>query len=130
MLELLNSEIEWEEKPITLSEADVANTLSKIEGCNYNQKIQVSPNIEVTFLSNGHLIGAAMIFVRISYPEYEDINILFTGDYNNKNVFFDVTPIPEEIKSLPLTVVQEATYGDMDTCEIKEVFEKNCVFFA
>lgn len=60
----------------------------------YNETIRVNDNVKITFLNNGHLVGAALILVQISYPEYEDINLLFTGDYNNKNMFFDVNPIP------------------------------------
>lgn len=82
-------------------------------------------NVKITFLNNGHLVGAALILVQISYPEYEDINLLFTGDYNNKNMFFDVNPIPKWILELPLTVIQESTYGDMDSTEIKEIFKEN-----
>ena len=76
-------------------------------------------------LNNGHLVGAALILVQISYPGYEDINLLFTGDYNNKNIFFDVKPIPKWILDLPLTVIQESTYGDMDSSEIRETFKEN-----
>lgn len=81
--------------------------------------------MRVTFIKNGHLVGAALILVQISYPNYEDINLLFTGDYNNKNMFFDVNPIPKWILELPLTVIQESTYGNMDSTEIKETFKDN-----
>lgn len=110
---------------VLYSEDDVQRTLEKIIGCDYNKTVQIQPNIKATFLSNGHLIGAAMILVQISYPGCEDINILFTGDYNNKNMFFDVLPIPEWIKSLPLTIVQESTYGNMDSDEIVSCYKEN-----
>jgi metallo-beta-lactamase family protein len=55
-----------------------------------------------------------MVLVQIHYPGYQDINILFTGDYNNKNMFFDVPKLPQWVLDLPLTVVQESTYGDTD----------------
>ena len=70
-------------------------------------------------------MGAAVILVQISYPDFNDINLLFTGDYNKHNMFFDVKPIPEWIRELPLTVIQESTYGDMDTCEIHKCFDEN-----
>lgn len=107
------------------SSDDVQRTLEKIIGCGYNETIPITSNIKVTFLSNGHLIGAAMILVQISYPGCEDINLLFTGDYNNKNIFFDVLPVPEWIKSLPLTIIQESTYGNMDSTEKKDCFKEN-----
>lgn len=107
------------------SNVDVDKTLSLLKPCSYNETIQVHENIKVTFLNNGHLIGASLILVQINYPGHEDINLFFTGDYNNKNMFFDVNPIPKWILDLPLTVVQESTYGDMDTSEIYECFQNN-----
>ncbi len=107
------------------SEEDVTRTLELLEPCKYDETIQVHENIKVTFLNNGHLIGASLILVQISYPGYEDINLLFTGDYNNKNIFFDVNPIPQWILDLPLTVIQESTYGDMNSNEITKCFQDN-----
>ncbi len=107
------------------NEENVEATLRKVVGCEYEQPIYVSRNIKATFFKNGHLIGAALILVQISYPGYEDINILFTGDYNNKNIFFDVPNLPEWVLNLPLTVVQESTYGHMDSTEIKPVIQDN-----
>ena len=112
------------------SDSDVYKTLSLLKQCRYNEETLVHENVKVTFLNNGHLVGAALILVRISYPGYEDINLLFTGDYNNKNIFFDVNPIPKNILELPLTVIQESTYGDMDSSEIQKCFKekiKKCI---
>lgn len=108
-------------------EEDVNHTIQLLRPCRYNETIKISENVKVTFLNNGHLIGAAVILVQISYPEYEDINLLFTGDYHCKNMFFDVNPIPDWILNLPLTVIQESTYGDMDTSEMKACFKENVV---
>jgi len=71
------------------------------------------------------LPGAAIILVRICYPEYEDINILFTGDYNDKNVFLNDVKLPEWVLKLPLTIIQESTYGNMDSDEIEYCFDRN-----
>jgi metallo-beta-lactamase family protein len=87
--------------------------------------MQVHENVKATFLPNGHLMGAALILVQISCSGYEDINILFTGDYNSKNIFFDVPPVPDWVKRLPLTIVQESTYGDMNSSEIVPCFRDN-----
>lgn len=112
------------------SERDVENTLRLLKPCNYNQTFKIDEYTKVTFFDNGHLLGAAVILVQIHYPGYEDINLLFTGDYNNKNTFFDVKPIPKWVLELPLTVIQESTYGDMDTNKVKKCFKenvKNCI---
>lgn len=107
------------------NEENVAITLSEVVGCDYEQPIYVSRNIKATFFKNGHLIGAALILVQISYPGYSDINILFTGDFNNKNIFFDVPDLPDWVLDLPLTLVQESTYGYMDSTENKPVIRDN-----
>lgn len=99
--------------------------LSKIIGCKFNREVWVNPYVKATFLSNGHLPGAALILVQVIREGYEDINILFTGDYNSKNMFFNVEPIPDYVKKLPLTIVQESTYGDMDSNQIEKCFEDN-----
>ncbi len=112
-------------KPSLYTEDDVSKTLTLLRPCKYNETINITQNVKVTFFSNGHLIGAALILVQISYPELDDINILFTGDYNNKNMFFDVEPLPEWVLELPLTVVQESTYGDMDSFEMTRCFKDN-----
>ena len=107
-------------------EENVEETVRLLKGCRYNETISICDNlIKITFFTNGHLIGAAVILVQICYPGYDDINLLFTGDYNNKNMFFDVNPIPEWILNLPLTIIQESTYGNMDTSEIIKCFRGN-----
>ena len=104
---------------------DVSGALSLVKGCKFGVETQVHENVFVTFLTNGHLIGAALIYVRITYPGFDDINLLFTGDYKGDNVFIDVDPIPDRIRHLPITIIQESTYGDMDTEEISPCFKEN-----
>jgi len=113
-------------KPL-YNEEDVDRTLSFLKPCQYNETVEIGENVKVTFLNNGHLVGAAVILVQICCPGYEDINLLFTGDYHCKNMFFDVEPIPEWIKILPLTVIQESTYGDMDTIDMEPCFKENVI---
>lgn len=124
---VLRSTAKRDHHEVLYSEMDVQRTMEKVVGCDYEETVQITPNIKATFLSNGHLIGAAMILLQISYEGCEDINLLFTGDYNNKNMFFDVLPVPDWVKKLPLTIIQESTYGNMDSTEIVECYEDNTV---
>lgn len=112
-------------EPQLYSETDVDKTKEHIVGFDFEEIQYINPRTKVTFLKNGHLLGAALILVQLSYPGEEDINLLFTGDYNNKNMFFDVPKLPEWVTKLPLTIIQESTYGDMNSNEITKVFEKN-----
>ena len=102
---------------------NVEETLHHIQGCDFEVTKEVIPDVKVTFFKNGHLPGAALILVQISYIHSEDINILFTGDYNKKNVFFDVPELPDWVLELPLIIVQESTYGNTNSTEISKTFE-------
>jgi len=107
------------------NEEDVGETIALLRNVEYEETIKLNRYMRVTFFKNGHLLGAAMILLQISYEEEEPINLLFTGDYNNKNMFFDVPELPKWVRKLPVTVVQESTYGDMDSGEIVPCFKNN-----
>lgn len=111
-------------KPL-YDDINVEETLKHVYGCDFDTSIEVAPNIKTTFFKNGHLPGAALILVQISSYYSEDINILFTGDYNNKNTFFDVPELPKWVLDLPLTVVMESTYGEINSDELSQTFETN-----
>ena len=72
----------------------VEKTLSLVEGHNFDEAIWLDDNIKLTFFMNGHLQGSIIILMQIRYHDrekhYEDINMLFTGDYNNKNIYINV----------------------------------------
>lgn len=130
---VLKEKAEHENRPLIYSTEDVFNVMQQKKGVKYNETIQIGDNVKVTFFQNGHLIGAAVILVQISfknkcgYMEYEDINLLFTGDYKKDNMFFEVEDIPEWVKELPITIIQESTYGDIESKDIKYEFEENII---
>lgn len=107
------------------SETDIQNVMEHTECCKLEETTYVHKNIKVTFLDNGHLLGAAMIFVQISCYGEEDINILFTGDYKPTTIWKEVRKIPDWIRKLPKTVVTESTYGYMESSEVEYHFEKD-----
>lgn len=107
------------------TDIDVANTMQLVEPCEFEQKIHMNENVDVTFFNNGHLYGASLILVEIHYPGEENINILFTGDYKQDNVFLDLRSLPQWLYDLPLTIVSESTYGYVDSSEIKKSFSDN-----
>lgn len=116
-------------EPQLYTDEDVEQTLNCIKPHDFEESFQLDKNIKVTFFMNGHLPGAVIILMQIKYHDsskyYEDINVMFTGDYNNKNMFFDVKPIPRWVHQLPISIIQEATYGDMNSTDIDYVFERN-----
>lgn len=124
-LKVLRENAKKKHEKCLYDEADIYKTEALLIPCKHNETFNINDNIRTTLFINGHLNGAALILIQISYPGYEDINLLFTGDYNNKNVFFDVPELPQWVLDLPLTIICESTYGNMDSFEITECFEKN-----
>lgn len=102
---------------------DVKKTLRLTYSMDYNKRYELCENIFVTFLGNGHMIGASMILLQLEYPRCETVNLLFTGDYNEKNIFKKVPEIPKWVKKLKLIVIEEATYGDSLSDEIVYNYE-------
>lgn len=104
--------------------SDVKNTLKVTRGMNYNDTYAMDDNIKVTFLGNGHLMGAAMILIQLCSPLCETVNLLFTGDYNVDNIFQEVPEIPKWVKKLKLIAIEESTYGDSTTCDITYTYSE------
>lgn len=109
------------------TDADISTAISNFCSVPYEESFYLVPGkIKVTFFKNGHLVGAALILVQLySLFTNEVINLLFTGDYNNKNMFFNVPELPDWLYELPVTIIQESTYGDTDSQNIEECFEEN-----
>lgn len=106
---------------------DVKRTLNRGRGLNYNDTFKLDDNLDVTLLGNGHLMGAAMILIQVSYPCCETINLLFTGDYNVDNLFQDIPGIPKWVKKLKLIIFQESTYGDCTTESINYTYDDTLI---
>ncbi len=106
---------------------DLDKTLKLTEGVAYFNEIRVHENVSVTFLDNGHMPGSSMILVKIFYPGEQDIFMLFTGDYSSHSPFFNVGEIPKYIFDLPLTIIQESTYGNTYLKDVIPVFKDNII---
>lgn len=115
-------------EPLFVSE-DVAKAMLQVHGVHNDSFLKVDDHIRVYFCTNGHLIGSATILVQIFYEDCQPINIIFGGDYNDRNMFFDVPKLPEDIRKLPVTIFTEATYGYMNSDEVEYCFEDNLVQF-
>ncbi len=110
--------------PMLYEKKDVDNTVSLLNGIEYNSPQKISKYITLTLLGNGHLYGAACILLQISCPKYPDINILVTGDYYPNNELFKVKAFPEWVLNLDnLNIVQESTYGTKSLSSIPYVFD-------
>lgn len=127
-LRVLTDKAKKEKKPFLYGGDSVDRALSLLKTVPYYQTYKFSDNIKFTFLMNGHLTGASMILVQISSAQAGGkgkINLLFSGDYSSRNVFFDVPPLPAWIRELPICIISEATYGSIESKDIKKVYANN-----
>lgn len=105
---------------------DVSKTLKLVKPVKFQKTISLGENLTAILFENQHLVGSSMILIRSNVYNGDEVNILFTGDYNNKNSFMDTIDLPEWVYGLKnLTVVIEATYGRTDTSQVEYVWEEN-----
>jgi len=88
--------------------ADAEKTFHLFSPVEYNQTIDIGHGIEATFFDAGHVLGAAMIKLRISQGN-EKRSIIFSGDIGRWN-----RPILHDPSVFRYTdyLVMESTYGD------------------
>ena len=119
----MKKEKEWYQKELSalhdeywMKKSSLEKTLSKVVGAVYKRRIKPHKNITITFFHNGHIIGAALTLIVISYPGEKEIVIVHSGDYKEKNLFFNVPLPPVAVRGLEISnFVCEATYGNVDS---------------
>lgn len=100
------------------SQNEVERTLDLIVGCPIKKVIKPHKNVNIVFYSNGHLLGAIVTLVIISCPGEDDITLVYTGDYKDNNIFFDVDKISQQTRELKISsIFCESTYGDVDSTD-------------
>jgi metallo-beta-lactamase family protein len=95
--------------PLYTSE-DAARAISLIEPLSYGDWIEPAEGVRASFRNAGHILGAAMIELRLRAGGGE-LSIVFSGDVGRYSVplHSDPDPLPEcEV------LVMEATYGDRE----------------
>ena len=86
-------------------------------GVNYETKVQVAPGMTATFHDAGHILGSAMIQLKVSSAG-EKRTILFSGDIGRKNK--PIIQDPSSFKHADYILV-ESTYGDRDHEPVEDV---------
>ena len=113
--------------PPIYDERDVEETMQLVRGMPFFEEWSPHERIKVTFFQNAHVPGAVIILVQTKYEGYESINTLFTGDYNDKNNFFKARQLPDRVRKIPITIVEESTYGITDSEDDEVKFEERIV---
>ena len=100
----------WAETPRPLySLKDVEETVGRFEVAPYDHAVTVAPGVSAVFHDAGHILGSAMIELRLDGPR--PTNIVFSGDLGR-----DETPIlrdPTRLEQADFVIV-ESTYGDRE----------------
>jgi metallo-beta-lactamase family protein len=99
---------------------DVFRTLTKLQAVNYGKPFHVTKGIEAVFVDAGHLLGSAMVSVRIESPTGER-RLTFTGDVGRPGL-----PILRDPGSVPACdlLISESTYGGHTHEPVDETAEK------
>ncbi|MFA5842125.1 MAG: MBL fold metallo-hydrolase [Candidatus Gracilibacteria bacterium] len=101
---------------------DAEETLKYFEGVAYEKPKQIFPGIEFTFYNSGHILGSALILLKIDDQEDgKTKTLLFTGDLGRKNL-----PILKDPVQVPAAdfMISECTYGNRVHEDLVEVESK------
>ncbi len=89
-------------------EDDVRETVRQMRGKNYNEPFEILPGIEVEFFDAGHILGSAMVVLRVDDGKRKK-SIAFTGDHGRKAL--PVLRAPAKLPPVDV-LLTESTYGD------------------
>jgi metallo-beta-lactamase family protein len=86
---------------------DVYRTLRRLRAVPYDTPVEVGPGLEATFVDAGHLLGSAMVHLRIDGPQGQR-RLTFTGDLGRPGlpILRDPSPVPAGD-----LLISESTYG-------------------
>ncbi|MBN9121082.1 MAG: MBL fold metallo-hydrolase, partial [Planctomycetes bacterium] len=99
---------------------DVFRTLTKLQAVRYDTPFHVTKGFEATFADAGHLLGSAMVGVRIEAPSGTR-RLTFTGDVGRPGL--PILRDPEPVPACDL-LVSESTYGGHTHEPVDETAEK------
>lgn len=104
------------------SKGDLENLRNSWRSTHYYEKTSLTPGIEFTFHNAGHILGSAIIEIKIKDKETnEQKTIVFSGDIGSEDM-----PLVKDIDYLPSAdyVIMESTYGDRNHENLKDRNQK------
>jgi len=116
---------------ILYSDKDVEACLSHFEKVKKGEWIRVSDEVEVMFSEAGHIIGSAVVNVRIAEKNKKPVSITFSGDVGRYND--EILRSPDKFPQADYLIL-ESTYGDslhqpsdMSAHALLEIIKDTCV---
>jgi len=86
---------------------DAGDALKLFVGINYHHEINLTPDIKLTFVDAGHILGSAVSFLSIN-ENGKEIKVGFSGDLGRPNL--PILRDPEKIRDVDYFIC-ESTYG-------------------
>ncbi len=104
---------EGREPPFTMKE--VALMMTRVIPVNYNVVVDVAPDIKLTFVNAGHILGSALVHLHIGQGLF---NLLYTSDLKYYRIKGDrgtrlLPPAVEEFHRVEALII-EGTYGSKE----------------
>ncbi len=107
---LMANAFEEQHLPLLYAREDVDEALNLFSPQPYYQEIGISQNISFIFYNAGHILGSAIVLLKIKKNNGQETKILFSGDLGNSfNLLLPDTDIISEEADYCLV---ESTYGD------------------
>ena len=100
---------------------DVEKAMEQFIGVQYNRRINLFPDITVTFQDAGHILGSASILLEIEESDGRKIRLGFTGDIGRPEM--PVIRTPDQLRDLD-AIIMESTYGNRLHTPSEEVEEE------
>src|SRR6266852_598972 len=117
--EYLNSQRPKGEPPTQplYTRQDASRTASQCDSIPYDRPGEVSPGVQVRFVDAGHLLGSAMVALKIQNSAAEH-TITFTGDLGRRGlpILRDPAPVPPAE-----LLISESTYGGRTHPPVEEL---------
>jgi len=96
--------------PMLYSEDDMTETLKLFSPQKYYQEVKISPKISFIFYNAGHILGSAIVLLKIKKSDEKEVKILFSGDLGND--FNILLPPTDVISNEADYCLIESTYGN------------------
>lgn len=87
---------------------DVLRALKQFRPVEYGRWIEIGPTVQARFLNAGHILGSAMVEVRVQ-REHGEVTLIFSGDVGRFHAPLHTDPDP--LPDCDFLVI-EATYGN------------------
>ncbi|MCE9530743.1 MAG: MBL fold metallo-hydrolase, partial [Planctomycetes bacterium] len=98
---------------------DVFRTLLRLQAVPYDTPLGISAGMQATFVDAGHLLGSAMVSLRMDLPQGER-RLTFTGDLGRDSIPILRDPAPVPIGDF---LISESTYGGHTHETVEETSE-------